>query len=486
MPTNFPEAREKNVEEILEKGVPTITSELSRSGLKPNERFRRQFRNYNRPGTGDEDPVLAFVFDDSWEDTYTHRDVFKDNNAELGNAIITQEVGSADKLTWDQIDEMAKDEGILEVIAHSRTHDYDPWNNRNVEKMYDEAHGCFHDFLERGYQPNIWVPPGSNDGGALGRSIISEIYIKEPWTDPDWDTKSPKVKEELNNSYPFRIYRYRIQGGQSISSIESLIDDAVGNDLSLILYGHHIIDGTTDDEDTGEVSTGKIDKLITYARNNGMKTGTPTEAMFQKPIPLNFPAYQPAMKHYLTGETEIWDHGTGKLLNVRTESGGSGYKILSEIIDDTEDDIRWDRDFEGPYALRVYNEDTYSDLLEVHDNGDVESGGNFVVGNALDYNGNPGFAIEFNKFVTHATGYDYDNKAIGWNSDYDSLVMNSYSRGEKPIAEDGGIQDLSGTTGEYDGQQKLDDGTNTAHRGTICVWDDVNSVWVKPDGTTFS
>ncbi len=52
---------------------------------------------------------------------------------------------------------------------------------------------------------------------------------------------------------------------------------------------------------------------------------------------------------------------------------------------------------------------------------------------------------------------------------------------------DGTIMDLSGETGDYDGQIGLDDGTNTTHRGCLCVWDDTNSVWVNAeDGSTFS
>lgn len=49
------------------------------------------------------------------------------------------------------------------------------------------------------------------------------------------------------------------------------------------------------------------------------------------------------------------------------------------------------------------------------------------------------------------------------------------------------IENLSGQTGDFDGQERLDDGTNTPHRATKCVWDDVNSVWVdQTDGSTFS
>ena len=49
------------------------------------------------------------------------------------------------------------------------------------------------------------------------------------------------------------------------------------------------------------------------------------------------------------------------------------------------------------------------------------------------------------------------------------------------------IKNLAGTTGKWDGQIMLDDGSNTSHRGMPCVWDDVNSVWVRvEDGVTFT
>jgi len=48
-------------------------------------------------------------------------------------------------------------------------------------------------------------------------------------------------------------------------------------------------------------------------------------------------------------------------------------------------------------------------------------------------------------------------------------------------------EDLSGKTGNADGEIRMDDGTNTAHRMVPCVWDDVNGVWVDvTDGSTFT
>jgi hypothetical protein len=50
-------------------------------------------------------------------------------------------------------------------------------------------------------------------------------------------------------------------------------------------------------------------------------------------------------------------------------------------------------------------------------------------------------------------------------------------------------EDLSGKTGNYDGEIRMDDGTNTPARMTPCVWDDTNSKWRPtnaPSGSSFT
>lgn len=47
-------------------------------------------------------------------------------------------------------------------------------------------------------------------------------------------------------------------------------------------------------------------------------------------------------------------------------------------------------------------------------------------------------------------------------------------------------EDLSGKTGTFDGEIRMDDGTNTSKRMVPCVWDDENGRWVNTeDGSTF-
>ena len=46
---------------------------------------------------------------------------------------------------------------------------------------------------------------------------------------------------------------------------------------------------------------------------------------------------------------------------------------------------------------------------------------------------------------------------------------------------------LSGETGVYDGQEMIDDGTNTANNGLLCHWDGAGAAWQPSDGSaTFS
>jgi hypothetical protein len=46
---------------------------------------------------------------------------------------------------------------------------------------------------------------------------------------------------------------------------------------------------------------------------------------------------------------------------------------------------------------------------------------------------------------------------------------------------------LSGETGVYDGQEMIDDGTNTANNGLLCHWDTAGAAWQPSDGSaTFS
>lgn len=66
--------------------------------------------------------------------------------------------------------------------------------------------------------------------------------------------------------------------------------------------------------------------------------------------------------------------------------------------------------------------------------------------------------------------------AIDNSGSYGNRVGNPY----RPTA---GVWDLSEMSGAFDGEIRPDDGSNTAHRGVLCCWDNETESWIRPDGT---
>lgn len=72
----------------------------------------------------------------------------------------------------------------------------------------------------------------------------------------------------------------------------------------------------------------------------------------------------------------------------------------------------------------------------------------------------------------------------GWSSE--AAIDNSGSHGNRvgnPYRPTAGVWDLSKMSGAFDGEIRPDDGSNTAHRGVLCCWDNETERWIRPDGT---
>lgn len=139
----------------------------------------------------------------------------------------------------------------------------------------------------------------------------------------------------------------------------------------------------------------------------------------------------------------------------------------------------YDRD--GMRDLFVVRQDTsaqlYGSLTAENYSGttDGASGGlNIGPVNYSEYNG---AARIYNTNSSPEWAFRYDGSS-GW--------TNAFLANPDGYGNPGGISNLSGTTGNFDGEERLDDGTNTPARGTKCVWDDVNGVWVPQHDPTQS
>lgn len=102
--------------------------------------------------------------------------------------------------------------------------------------------------------------------------------------------------------------------------------------------------------------------------------------------------------------------------------------------------------------------------------------------------GNEGLITQNNQFLGNSNGQNLIDKVGGvpWKfvdaqNGIDRFEVEGKGWGNQHI------ENLSGQTGGFDGQVRLDDGTNTPHRAVQCVWDDANGVWVdQTDGSTFT
>lgn len=110
--------------------------------------------------------------------------------------------------------------------------------------------------------------------------------------------------------------------------------------------------------------------------------------------------------------------------------------------------------------------------------------------------------VENDRFIVPS----FAGSELGWSNtgaselsvvinNYERVRWQDYQNGTTRFAIEGKgfgsshIEDLSGQTGDFDGQIRLDNGANTPDRGTACVWDDFNGVWRpthQPVGSSFS
>lgn len=87
------------------------------------------------------------------------------------------------------------------------------------------------------------------------------------------------------------------------------------------------------------------------------------------------------------------------------------------------------------------------------------------------------------RILGDATDVNADRSTCGTNGTEDRFWLDQ-SDGAR-IRNDGVVvrQDLSAVDGAFDGDRGLDDGSNTAGSGQLCVWNDADGQWVAPDGT---
>lgn len=205
--------------------------------------------------------TVSMIFDDAYDNNYTvGHPIFKDKDAEYGVAIPSNKVGDAGRLSWSQIDEMAKTDGLMHPIAHG--YNSDSFSAISEDEIEDEIYQSAQQFLANGYHPRIHVYRGNNTGGDFGKAVTAEIY--------QFAFAADGNRFGQGQQDPFDLPRKNVDSSSNtISQAKTAIDNAINESNGIILYGHNIVDDVQSDMGSLETSTELIKEIIDYVRNQG-------------------------------------------------------------------------------------------------------------------------------------------------------------------------------------------------------------------------
>lgn len=239
-------------------------------GLPSSPRDGRKFAFSQTPDPTS--PVAVMSFDDGYESLWTERDYIKDTlGISTSFNIITDNIGTAGYLTWEQCRTLVDDPYNWEIGCHSKTGAN--FGGLSQSQMVTEVRDATRKMLEEGLTPTSYVYSGGATGGQTGRGIVNR------WYDVGWGVGGGTLR---GNEEPTNLSRIDADGSSiSTASLESEIDTAVANNVGVVFFAHKIIEGTTSDEGSIEISKGKLSDLVTYGQNNGATWGTHTDALLQ-------------------------------------------------------------------------------------------------------------------------------------------------------------------------------------------------------------
>jgi len=208
-------------------------------------------------------PVVAWVFDDVPESVYNNRGVFDSNDADFSPclAVNVNNTDVADFMSWNQVDDMVENYGAY-VMNHSINGD--EFDTLSVDELRDHVLDATAEFYKNGYAPREFVYPKNKPGGANGWKAVAQVcnYAFGGGDRPIIDEENP--------------YQLPRQGTdqRDLSTLESVVDDAIANDGVVVFNGHELIDGTVSDEGNLETSTEKVRHIAQYVRDQGGEMGT--------------------------------------------------------------------------------------------------------------------------------------------------------------------------------------------------------------------
>lgn len=198
---------------------------------------------------------IGFIFDDGNSDIYAHRELFASQGVKVSVAIISDQIGRECCKTWQQAREL-QDEYGWTFMNHTQYHRH--FSRINVDKVRRHVHACHRKAERYSLELEGLVYPYNDTGSEEKRKVVAELY-------PFAFSGGGQLITKTSNAY--RLGRYNIDKNTT-EEIKKVIDVATKTGSGLILYGHHIVDGTKNQEGYLSISENRVNEIIEYIQSH--------------------------------------------------------------------------------------------------------------------------------------------------------------------------------------------------------------------------
>ncbi len=174
---------------------------------------------------------LSITFDDAWNDTYYYAlPILAERGIRASLMVPTGFIGEPGRMTWPQIQELARDHK-WEIGSHSVTHR--DLTLLNADELRNEIVGSKRELEEHGISVKSFALPV----GAYNDVVIRNIALHYEFNRVAW---------RGYNTLPYNDYEIKaitVMATDSVSTVKGWIDHAIANGLWLVLVFHQLVKG---------------------------------------------------------------------------------------------------------------------------------------------------------------------------------------------------------------------------------------------------
>lgn len=159
-------------------------------------------------------------------------------------------------MTWEQLTQLRDTYG-WEIAGHTESHPQLATEELSDAQLTTEIGGGKQVLVDHGFNPTAFATPfGDYDNHVLAE--IAKYY-----------TSHRGFHDLDNNVWSYNDYllnNMQVQGGVSVQAVKDRIDDAIANNLWLVLTFHDIRDSASNDEEDYQYATADLNEIAAYVK----------------------------------------------------------------------------------------------------------------------------------------------------------------------------------------------------------------------------